>query len=201
MMLMYMNAAERKEEVHKAGIDCKNYSTTWGELRVNAVQHLFYLPCYTQLRITERTMSTLTDLHLQLLEDLVKMSVNTYAEVCGLVSLCFSIRVLFFFYICHRCVEMLRMHFCLVWITISFLDVCCCLRYSLTLLIAQKLPMNNLRCVCDIVKTRDEVAEWLRRWTANPLCSARVGSNPTLVVLWIFLFLFFLNSRELYTSF
>ncbi|KAM7231904.1 hypothetical protein CapIbe_016665, partial [Capra ibex] len=24
----------------------------------------------------------------------------------------------------------------------------------------------------------DEVAEWLRRWTANPLCSARVGSNP-----------------------
>ena len=29
----------------------------------------------------------------------------------------------------------------------------------------------------------DEVAEWLRRWTANPLCSARVGSNPTLVVI------------------
>ena len=27
----------------------------------------------------------------------------------------------------------------------------------------------------------DEVAEWLRRWTANPLCSARVGSNPTFV--------------------
>ena len=25
----------------------------------------------------------------------------------------------------------------------------------------------------------DEVAEWSRRWTANPLCSARVGSNPT----------------------
>ena len=148
------------------------------------------------MRITERTMSTLTDLHLQLLEDLVKMSVNTYAEVCGLVSLCFSIRVLFFFYICHRCVEMLRMHFCLVWITISFLDVCCCLKYSLTLLIAQKLPMNNLRCVCDIVKTRDEVAEWLRRWTANPLCSARVGSNPTLVVLWIFFFFFPSNSIQ-----
>ena len=30
-------------------------------------------------------------------------------------------------------------------------------------------------------KRGDEVAEWLRRWTANPLCSARVGSNPTLV--------------------
>jgi hypothetical protein len=27
----------------------------------------------------------------------------------------------------------------------------------------------------------DEVAEWLRRWTANPLCFARVGSNPILV--------------------
>ena len=32
----------------------------------------------------------------------------------------------------------------------------------------------------------DEVAEWLRRWTANPLCSARVGSNPILVVLDFF---------------
>ena len=28
---------------------------------------------------------------------------------------------------------------------------------------------------------KDEVAEWLRRWTANPLGSARVGSNPILV--------------------
>ena len=27
----------------------------------------------------------------------------------------------------------------------------------------------------------DKVAEWLRRWTANPMCSARVGSNPILV--------------------
>ena len=40
---------------------------------------------------------------------------------------------------------------------------------------------------------QDEVAEWLRRWTANPLGSARVGSNPILVddfetckpVIWI----------------
>ena len=31
------------------------------------------------------------------------------------------------------------------------------------------------------------MAEWLRRWTANPLCSARVGSNPILVE---FFFLF-----------
>ena len=27
----------------------------------------------------------------------------------------------------------------------------------------------------------DEVAEWLRRWTANPLGFPRVGSNPILV--------------------
>ena len=27
----------------------------------------------------------------------------------------------------------------------------------------------------------DEVTEWLRRWTANPLGSARVGSNPIFV--------------------
>ena len=30
----------------------------------------------------------------------------------------------------------------------------------------------------------DEVAEWLRRWTANPMCSARVGSNPILVEIF-----------------
>ena len=33
-----------------------------------------------------------------------------------------------------------------------------------------------------IISFSDEVAEWLRRWTANPLGSARVGSNPILVV-------------------
>ena len=27
----------------------------------------------------------------------------------------------------------------------------------------------------------DEVVEWLRRWTANPLGFARVGSNPIFV--------------------
>ena len=32
---------------------------------------------------------------------------------------------------------------------------------------------------------QDEVAEWLRRWTANPMCSARVGSNPILVDIFI----------------
>ena len=34
----------------------------------------------------------------------------------------------------------------------------------------------------------DEVAEWLRRWTAKPMCSARVGSNPILVVSIIYIF-------------
>ena len=31
------------------------------------------------------------------------------------------------------------------------------------------------------IEPHDEVAEWLRRWTANPLGSARVRSNPILV--------------------
>ena len=31
------------------------------------------------------------------------------------------------------------------------------------------------------------MAEWLRRWTANPMCSARVGSNPILVAQFFFL--------------
>merc|ERR1711954_604428 len=35
---------------------------------------------------------------------------------------------------------------------------------------------------------RDEVAEWLRRWTANPMGSARVGSNPILVEGFCFCF-------------
>ena len=35
-------------------------------------------------------------------------------------------------------------------------------------------------------QANDEVAEWLRRWTANPMCSARVGSNPILVVEFFF---------------
>ncbi len=38
-------------------------------------------------------------------------------------------------------------------------------------------------------EVHDEVAEWLRRWTANPMGSARVGSNPILVGEKKFLFL------------
>ena len=35
--------------------------------------------------------------------------------------------------------------------------------------------------ICILPHPSDEVAEWLRRWTANPMGSARVGSNPILV--------------------
>ena len=35
-----------------------------------------------------------------------------------------------------------------------------------------------------LLSCEDEVAEWLRRWTANPLGSPRVGSNPILVELF-----------------
>ena len=43
----------------------------------------------------------------------------------------------------------------------------------------------------------DEVAEWLRRWTANPMGSARVGSNPILVVCFFFFFRLFFCTRKL----
>ena len=42
----------------------------------------------------------------------------------------------------------------------------------------------------------DEVAEWLRRWTANPMCSARMGSYPILVVAFFFQFLLFITLRK-----
>jgi hypothetical protein len=32
--------------------------------------------------------------------------------------------------------------------------------------------------------SKDSVTEWLRRWTRNPLGSARRGSHPLAVVLW-----------------
>ena len=40
--------------------------------------------------------------------------------------------------------------------------------------------MSFKLCIA-LARRHDEVAEWLRRWTANPLGSARVGSNPILV--------------------
>ena len=41
-----------------------------------------------------------------------------------------------------------------------------------------QMDVNFNSCSPDL---HDEVAERLRRWTANPLGSARVGSNPILV--------------------
>ena len=38
--------------------------------------------------------------------------------------------------------------------------------------------------ICCPFSIQDEVAEWLRRWTANPMGSARVGSNPILVEIF-----------------
>jgi hypothetical protein len=47
--------------------------------------------------------------------------------------------------------------------------------------------ITNVSFTCLILYKlkQDEVAEWLRRWTANPLGSARVGSNPILVVSFL----------------
>ena len=39
-------------------------------------------------------------------------------------------------------------------------------------------------------KNFDDAAEWLGRWTANPMCSARVGSNPILVESFAFFYHF-----------
>ena len=39
------------------------------------------------------------------------------------------------------------------------------------------------------------MAEWLRRWTANPMGSARVGSNPILVVFLKNQLLSFIDKR------
>ena len=42
--------------------------------------------------------------------------------------------------------------------------------------IFEKILSENFR-----IDHEDDVAEWLRRWTANPMCSARVGSNPIVI--------------------
>ena len=40
------------------------------------------------------------------------------------------------------------------------------------------------RVRCSLVR-QDEVAEWLRRWSVNPMDSVRVGSNPIHVVNFV----------------
>ena len=42
------------------------------------------------------------------------------------------------------------------------------------------------------------MAEWLRRWTANLLGSARVGSNPILVVILTYFKMYDFLSSEYY---
>ena len=50
----------------------------------------------------------------------------------------------------------------------------------------KKLESGPDILACDHqIQLVDEVAEWLRRWTANPMGSARVGSNPILVVSFV----------------
>ena len=41
------------------------------------------------------------------------------------------------------------------------------------------------------------MAEWLRRWTANPMGSARVGSNPILVDILVYLKLALGNEKNI----
>ena len=55
--------------------------------------------------------------------------------------------------------------------------------YSVNLLTEDKL-LGSLFSTGINIEMIDEVAEWLRRWTANPMYSARVGSNPILVVIF-----------------
>ena len=46
---------------------------------------------------------------------------------------------------------------------------------------------KEIQSKTDYGKLTDDVAEWLRRWTANPMCSAREGSNPFVIGLFSFL--------------
>ncbi len=42
---------------------------------------------------------------------------------------------------------------------------------------------SNQESYKNVIKLRDNLSEWLRRWTRNPLANCRVGSNPTVVDL------------------
>ena len=51
-----------------------------------------------------------------------------------------------------------------------------------------KINLNARYIAKRCTAIHDEVAEWLRRWTANPMCSALVGSNPILVEVCLLVF-------------
>lgn len=40
-------------------------------------------------------------------------------------------------------------------------------------------------CIYKIYNHKEHVPEWLRGWTANPLCYALAGSNPAVFVMII----------------
>jgi hypothetical protein len=50
-------------------------------------------------------------------------------------------------------------------------------------------------CKTLLTHSLDEVPERLRGWTANPVCSARVGSNPIFVANFLY-FLTFINIMQ-----
>ena len=50
--------------------------------------------------------------------------------------------------------------------------------YSKSLQILVTYISKQQKCCLPISFLLVCLSEWLRRWTANPLCSARVGSNP-----------------------
>ena len=57
----------------------------------------------------------------------------------------------------------------------------------------------NLNLHYTLQPSTDEVAEWLRRWTANPLGSARVGSNPILVDKHFHIIYFYVHAGQVHT--
>ena len=45
--------------------------------------------------------------------------------------------------------------------------------------------MGSEMCIRDrVIATLDKMAEWLRRWTVNPLGFPRAGSNPIFAVFF-----------------
>lgn len=60
--------------------------------------------------------------------------------------------------------------------------------FSLQIALQSAATTKNVQIQKVTTPRCDKVAEWLRRWAANPLCSARVGLNP--VNVWGYTFKF-----------
>lgn len=68
--------------------------------------------------------------------------------------------------------------------------------YSKSLRILVTYISKQQKCCLPISFLLVCLSEWLRRWTANPLCSARVGSNPAADVnffVWMMSYDFFFS--------